>query len=290
MRRFALPLAFWLAKPYILGEIIDELLSVDQASTVELQNALTCLIELGAPRYAQIKLNQSKEIYQRLDEKHVKDIELMTAFASSAIEENFQTLLTRLEDPLDFSAIRLLLFALDGAIDQRKTHFVHEAMQRLRTLDLPYDALLRLNIRTIWAYLQEKNWDRAGESLYTYPLELLTTGRPPYISFMAAGCRQPREKRWQLFTLAVFFMPPTLALGTWPVIISQMIYNKEIGSAKPFCGKNVNFTASFLFITIARVQKIKATFLMINSNNNILLRQNCKPRIICGNLHLRKNY
>ena len=179
MRRFALPLAFWLAKPYILGEIIDELLPLDQASTVELQNALTCLIELGAPRYAQIKLNQIKETCQRLDEGHAKDIEWMIACACSAIEESFQTLVTSLEDPLDFSRIRLLLFALDQAIDQKKTHFVHEAMHRLNRDDLPYDALLRLNIRTIWAYLQEKNWDRASEFLYTYPLELLNAGTSP---------------------------------------------------------------------------------------------------------------
>ena len=48
MRRFALPLAFWLAKPYIIGEIIDELIQLEQPSPIECENALACIIELGA--------------------------------------------------------------------------------------------------------------------------------------------------------------------------------------------------------------------------------------------------
>lgn len=175
MRRFALPLAFWLAKPYILGELIDELLELEQPSPVEIQNALACLIELGAPRYALKKLEQIKTV----TDLPSSEIEIMAACHQRSIEEIFQEVFAKSYTDSNFSQLRMLLYVLDQAIDQKKTHLVHEALRILEPCDIPYDARLRFNIRGIWAYLQEKNWQQAGEAMYAYPLELLNKGTTP---------------------------------------------------------------------------------------------------------------
>lgn len=179
MRRFALPLAFWLAKPYIIGEIIDELIQLVQPSPIECENALACLIELGASRYALAKLDQINAIFSNPTDIRSRDLEIMASCHQQPLEETFQHLFASPYSELNFSQIRLLLYVLDQAIDQKKTALVHHALGMLEKCEIPYDARLRFNIRRIWAFLLEKNWQQAGEAMYEYPLELLNKGSTP---------------------------------------------------------------------------------------------------------------
>ncbi len=178
MRRFAIPLAFWLAKPYILGEILEDLLNTDQPSTLEIANALACLIELGAWEYAQSKLNQIK-LSSSLLGITWEEIEMMIACHSQPLEVIFKQLFGIPHLKLDFSKMRPLLYALDQAIDQRQINLVHLAMQALEHCELSFDARLRFNTRRIWALLWDKNWQQAGEIIYAYPVELLNKESTP---------------------------------------------------------------------------------------------------------------
>lgn len=177
MHRFALLLAFWLAQPYIIGEIIDDLTQEEKPSSVEIQNALVCLIELGSAQYAKQKIALLKEALPDLTIPN--EFEMMIASSCEPLEGIFQNFLeTSLSQP-DFSQIRLILHLMDRAIEQEKTELVHRAAQALEKCDLHYDSRMDINVRHIWALLLDKNWKLAGEMLYNYPLELLNKGSTP---------------------------------------------------------------------------------------------------------------
>jgi serine/threonine-protein kinase len=173
MRRFAISLAFWLAKPYVLGEIIDDLINSDSAPAIDIANAFACLIELGAWDYAQFKMNEIKSSKAPIPDMHWEDIEVMIACHHQPLDSIFQQLFATPYSKLDFSRMRALLYVLDQAIDRNQTHLVHTAMQALEHCELSFEAQLRFNQRRIWALLLDKNWAQAGEIFYAYPVELL---------------------------------------------------------------------------------------------------------------------
>lgn len=173
IKRFAISLAFWLVKPYVLGEIIDEVILQDPPSPVELANALACLIELGAWDYAQSKLDEIQSSSPSIPDRYWKDIRMMIACHHQPLETVFQDILATPYLNLDFSRKRTLLYLLDQAIDRNQTTFVHRTMQALEQCDLSFDIRLRFHQRQIWALLLDKNWVQAGDIFYTYPVELL---------------------------------------------------------------------------------------------------------------------
>lgn len=179
LRRFVIPLAFWLAKPYILGEIIDDLLKIVPLPIIELKNCLVTLIELGSWDYAQQKLNLIKTDLSSTNEISWKEIEEMIACHHQPLEKIFQNLLNLSPTKIDFSQMRVLLYAMDQALDSHQSELVHMAMQKLEYCELSFDARLRFNIRQIWAFLLEKNWQQAGEIMYSYPVELLNKESTP---------------------------------------------------------------------------------------------------------------
>lgn len=179
LRRFAISLAFWLAKPYILEEIVDELLTIDQPPISEITDALVGFIELGAWDYAQHKLNEIKSSSLPLPDMPWEDLEIMIACHHQPLEEIFSKLFAASYSKLDFLRMRTLLYVLDQAIDRRQTSLVHTGMQALEHCELSFDARLRFNLRRIWAFLIEKDWKHAGEVIYAYPIELLSKESTP---------------------------------------------------------------------------------------------------------------
>lgn len=174
IRRFAISLAFWLAKPYVLGEIIDEFSPEDPSGSVELTNAITCLIHLGAWKYAQSKIEHLKHSFPQLPDINWQEIELMIACHYQPLDKIFFQLFSTPYPKLDFSRKRVLLYALDQAIDRGQTSLLHNAMQALEHCELSFESRLQFNLRRIWALLIDKNWTQAGNLFYAYPVELLS--------------------------------------------------------------------------------------------------------------------
>jgi serine/threonine-protein kinase len=178
MQRFSIPLAFWLGKPYILGEIIEDLLKIEHPPAIDISNALVCLMELGVWKYAQTKLEEIKQKH-RITEFPLKDIENMLACHHQPLEKIFPNLFSSLPLKLDFSQMRTYLYAMDRALDQHKTELVHMAIKSLEQCELNFDARLRFNLRHIWALLLEKKWEQAEEAMYAYPIEMLNKESTP---------------------------------------------------------------------------------------------------------------
>lgn len=170
--RFAAGLAFWLAKPYILGEILEDVLKNDPPSSIETANVLTSLVELGAWDYAQ---HQFEKVQPFLSERHREDIQNMFLCHQKPLEEVFSSLILCSDKCLEFSQTRTLLYVMDRALDQRRGDLVQQLMQQLKKIPLSFDDHLSFNHRLLWAHLLDKNWKMARELLYTYPVELLNT-------------------------------------------------------------------------------------------------------------------
>ena len=170
--RFAISLAFWLAKPYILGEVLEELLSSEKTCPYEIQNSLFALLELGSKVYGREKLDRAQQKLAFPSETW-KWIEAAYASAELSLEEIFLTYFNEPFDPNIPHALRSLLFFLDQALNQSKASLVFKSLSLLDPTSLPFETKLQLSCRAIWAYLLDGQWQKAGELIYSYPVELL---------------------------------------------------------------------------------------------------------------------
>lgn len=152
--QFAIQLAFWLAKPYILGEIIDDLTDYLPSSHTVIGNALFALLELGAVNYAKEKLNALTSQH----ESKWPDIE-------NALNHTFHLPKT---NTLTFSQWRTLEYLLNFSIES-----IHSKVKKLSLYNLTEEQKLALDIKNIGAYLLEKNWDAVAKIFSSYPDELL---------------------------------------------------------------------------------------------------------------------
>lgn len=171
---FCIQLAFWLGRPYILGEILDKLADHNPVSETEIGNAIFALIELGCWQYGQKKMDQIK---MRSDELHTLPLWNFLELAIASHEKPLAPILSALI-PSDYTAIlyqnwRTLIHCLEEAMDQNLFSLIHEITKRLTKFDLSFEQKLQLNNKNIQAYLLEKNWQAAGQIFYEYPHELL---------------------------------------------------------------------------------------------------------------------
>jgi serine/threonine protein kinase len=166
-QQIAIQLSFWLAKPYILIEIIDELAQTTETSYITISNALYCLIELGAVELAVSKMDQ-------LAVKEIKELELLILLSSAhtdSLESATQKFISVDRVFLDDQEWRAAGHLLEIALDQKQMKIVFKLLEYISAhINNP----LHLECYKIWAYLIEKNWAAAGELLHKHPLEGLT--------------------------------------------------------------------------------------------------------------------
>jgi eukaryotic-like serine/threonine-protein kinase len=175
---FTLKLAFWLARPYVISEKIDELLQMSIPHAVILGNALFCLIELGSLKLAQVKLEDMVRYYgaNELSERGLSADLLAIALSSgiSSLEYSVDAYLN-LKHPVDtWQSERVLFFLMESALDEGKTGLVHTLYTQTENQIFSTEGRLSRDAFEVWALLLEKEWSRAGDLLHQYPLELLS--------------------------------------------------------------------------------------------------------------------
>lgn len=159
---FAIQIAFWLAKPYFIAEILDDIISEKEISYRVLENALFSLIELGSCELALSKISQFESV-KGSDE-----------ISAKIFQEVKTALLYPKEESMKISSIPLLFFLIEQAISDENTNFLHQVIKQLGKQNLGEEENQRLNEYQIWAYLLEKNWEQSGKLLHQYPLETLS--------------------------------------------------------------------------------------------------------------------
>lgn len=172
---FAIQLAFWLAKPYVLEEILNGLSSEDKPSTLCIGNAIFSLLELGCRELAREKWNVMKHLMEPSNQELI-GLVLDPPLAPS---KEVMGKVFSLNKTLSSEQLRTLVYLLEQGIDQEQTEFIQETLEQLKDSELSFENRLQLNTLQITAYLMEKNWKKAAELMDSYPLELLNKETTP---------------------------------------------------------------------------------------------------------------
>ncbi|MCE2983257.1 MAG: serine/threonine-protein kinase PknD [Parachlamydia sp.] len=172
---FAIPLAFWLGKPYVLEEIIDELFRKQSFFSDEMNNALFSLAALGSADFANEKLKTMQASSAISSNSHFTWLDAIAACSNHSIlavlDGFFPTLLER----LNFYQQQALLYLLDQAIDRREHRTVSYFLKKIGHKNPSAEFKLQIHIRRIWDCLLQNKWEKAGELLHKFPVEILHT-------------------------------------------------------------------------------------------------------------------
>lgn len=176
--QFAIQLAFWLARPYVLSEIIDEAVKYKRSETI-IENALFALIELGSWELAEKKLQGLAK-----HDNHILEIIFLAHRLSTelAVEQ-----LSRMNFPfLSIREQRVILYIMQKAIREGETSLVEELYFVIKDMELQPLFSLRVDCQRVEAFLRSKNWERASELFHKYPYEFYTQENIPL--YYLYGC------------------------------------------------------------------------------------------------------
>jgi len=166
----AIPLLFWLGKPYAMEEIIENLLTQEPLNSVELCNAIFCFLEWGAWDLAGEKLNK---IQSKIESLELLKIENCIATHHKPLEEVAAAFQLDSPSSPSFSSLRAISYFIDRALDQGKTTLALFCLNEIHVEELSLELRIKFHCHYIWAYLLDRNWQKASEIFALYPLDFL---------------------------------------------------------------------------------------------------------------------
>lgn len=184
---FAIQVAFWLAKPYFLDEILTELLESEERSPILIANTLFAMIELGSWKLAQSRIEKIKELSpKKLNEELLFRLKLIE-IAIEAVSDVHSAIARWIPTtPVTSSQHRTMCFIFNQILlkDDRKAF--NELTNSLTFLQFsPYQRML-LDCYFINFYLRNSELKLAGEIFEKYHLENLIDEMTPLYFFY--GC------------------------------------------------------------------------------------------------------
>lgn len=173
---FAIPLAFWLAAPYILSEMFYELITLTPLHTAALGNLLFALFELGSFGLA-TKLLHSVEFEDKVL------FEPLVLCHQESVEKGVQAYLALQRPPTDLRTFRVVSYLMRQALKNDQEELLHTLAAP--SLDLRKERVTIDAYRT-WALLKEERWQEAADIFDAYPLEVLSQESSPL--YFLYGC------------------------------------------------------------------------------------------------------
>ncbi len=175
----SIALAFWLVKPYVLEEVIHDLLKIKPLSPILISNALYALIEIGAFKKARELLNEILERPSSILQQRKMTFQLLETLLlqTETSWKNATEALLKLAPQADQKEVeRAVFYFLTQATLNQRFSQVHQLYQRLVESKIPFsdEGKIMVDSFRVWAFLGEKKWDKANDLLYSYPLELLS--------------------------------------------------------------------------------------------------------------------
>lgn len=164
---FAAELAFWLAKPYVLDEILNDVLQLTNFSSELLENVLFALIELGSWKLAQ----------KTLENPQCDAILPLFNIVFICHENSLNAGVVALEildgNKIDQSLARVILHMAEMAITQEDITVMHRLLEFCATREQEPSFHFQMQCYQIWTVLLEKNWKMAAELFHNQPMDLL---------------------------------------------------------------------------------------------------------------------
>lgn len=169
---FAIPLAFWLAKPTPFLEILDDLFKNSPQDTIAFGNILYALCELGA-------INLVKDWAVKLSsfDEHKEMLSFFTPIFlcfEKGIEEAVDAFFKLNIQELGPKELRCLFFLIQFALfqtqDNEKVLYLAKAISHL---PLSLEDQIQVDAFQIWSCLNKENYQEAEKLFEKYSLELL---------------------------------------------------------------------------------------------------------------------
>lgn len=187
---FAITLAFWLAKPFALSEILQELLEDPIVDVNAICNTLYALLELGCWKIAanhmqKIRLHMSRENIDSLD-RPLTLIEAAIVGHEQSVLEGAKRLLSQDRVFFDRQDIRIAVHLIVTALHLDAAQTALNLVDRLYTFQTTVEDRVQLEIYSIWSELLLGNVSRAGELLHRYTISELSNENSPL--YFLYGC------------------------------------------------------------------------------------------------------
>lgn len=182
-RYLSVTLAFWLAKPYVLVEILEKILADPVLDSTAIGNILFALVELGCWKLAEGKVAHLRstlttEALEGLRES-LELIDIAVIVHEHSVSDALARFLTLGKTSLHLPEIRLAAHLMDEALVLGTPRLVAEFAGEILNYQIaPKDRIL-LQCYQIWAELQEGNWMAANDYLQHFPVASLSEDGTP---------------------------------------------------------------------------------------------------------------
>lgn len=162
----AIALAFWLAKPLILGEIVTQLAKKSPFPATAVENALFCLLELEAFSFLEKQLSKLPPA-SLSPESHL--------YLSSALASR----LPPLPQLVSRKEARLVCHLLRKALAQRHFSLAEQIVAAISERKWPSEERRSIDALLIWFYALRRDWKKMGSFFRRYQVEDLNQEQSP---------------------------------------------------------------------------------------------------------------
>jgi serine/threonine-protein kinase len=178
--RFAIPLAFWLAAPYILTELFREVLKLEPFDCAAAGDILYSLFELGSYSLAHRLMEELNNLTAKLSgpegielQELLDKLEPIYVCHTSSLQEAETLFFSQKSKDIGVRELRTLNYLLEFAIHSDQESAVLQITEKLGNCLLAHEDRILIDAYRIWAFLKQSNWKAAEAVFETYPLELL---------------------------------------------------------------------------------------------------------------------
>ncbi|WP_059359644.1 serine/threonine-protein kinase PknD [Parachlamydia acanthamoebae] len=180
LHSFSMQIAFWLAKPFVLLEIIDDLLVFRPFPVETIGNALYILLELGAWELVSQKIAQieSRDLleYTCFDfPATLRVLKFGVLFKKEGLKKGVTVFLESLKKShITLDDERMLNYFMINAIDEQQLDLIPLLQEKAHQYPLSEAGNFRFKCIEISYYLYISEWKKSGELLHQFSMDTLT--------------------------------------------------------------------------------------------------------------------
>lgn len=189
-RYLAIILAFWLAKPFVIIEVLEEMLEDPIPDVVAVGNALYALVEMGCWKLVQKKCHEMRTGLTKDKLEAIVDmldlIDIAVICHEHSVSDGLARFFSLNKMALKHSDVRIAAHVMEEALALGMPEAVCELANKIYELQIHPEDRLLINAYHIWAELLKNNISAAGQLLHSYSVPDLTNENTPL--YFLYGC------------------------------------------------------------------------------------------------------
>jgi Serine/threonine protein kinase len=262
--QFSIQLAFWLDKPYVLEEVLQEILDdtmhLPTSSTLLIGNILFSLLNMQNKEVAESALNTIKSRIQNPDDA----LRHTLACVEAALKGDAAVL--AFSPIISFDEERAAMILLDNALQNDATMEARALIDQALTRQMSNTTRQCFDARLISALLLEKKWEEAGKIFNKYSMETLSHESSPFFSLY--GCWLYASEGKELAQIHFNSVLETTYPRTWTLLahfLSGRIHEQHVWFQRAFMWeKRQLYRQLYLFYKCTENEELARYFRVLN--------------------------